>query len=183
MRVALVTSAILVACLPGCAKRSSSPSAQGVDEDASSRREGLWAQTVTRDGHRAVMGRFRLCVDPATDERLTLIGAAAGKARCDRRSTKGADGGMSFTSRCRLGHGGLIDTKGEVWSDYRSSYRLHAESVVSGSPLDALNGQHVTDVSARYLGPCPADMAPGDMIVGPGLKVNLGTLPMAAMGD
>ena len=89
---------------------------------------------------------------------------------------------MSFTSRCRLGKGGLVETKGEVWSSYRSSYRLHAESVVSGSPFDAFNGQHVTDVSARYLGPCPADMAPGDMILGPGLKVNLRKLPPAVMG-
>lgn len=177
---ALATAAVLFACLPGCAKKAAESGSRTAD--SAGRREGLWIQTVTRDGKSQPMGRFQLCVDPQTDDRLTLIGAAASKAKCDRRSTRQADGGVSFTSRCRLGHGGTIETKGKVWSDYSSSYRLHAESVVSGSPLDALNGQHVTDVSARYIGPCPSDMAPGDMILGPGLKVNLRKMPMAVIG-
>ncbi len=177
---ALATAAVLIVCLPGCAKRSAESGAKTADNAA--RREGLWLQTVTRDGRLQPMGRFRMCVDPSTDERLVLIGSAATKARCDRRDKREADGGVSFTSRCHLGHGGLIETQGRVWSDYRSSYRLHAQTMVSGAAFDALNGQHVTDVSARYVGPCPADMAPGDVIVGPGLKVNLRKLPMAVMG-
>ena len=84
-----------------------------------------------------------------------------------------------FRSTCRIGRGGVIDSAGTVWSDYGSSYRLHADSVVSGSLFAPLNGRHVTEVTAKYVGACPEGMAPGEVILGPGLRVNLNRLPLA----
>src|SRR5437763_1204311 len=49
------------------------------------RKAGLWVQTMTRDGRTSPMGRMRICIDPATDARLSVFGEKAGKAMCRRQ--------------------------------------------------------------------------------------------------
>ncbi len=144
------------------------------------RREGLWRQTILRDGKATVLGRARICVDAQTDARMTMIGHAAMGSRCDSVIKREPDGSSSFQSTCRLPHGGgVVRSAGTVKSDFASTYRLHADSEIQGALFREMNGRHVTDIAAEYVGPCPADMVPGEMIVGPGLKVNLKRLPLS----
>ncbi len=143
------------------------------------RRPGLWRQTVIRDGRPTPFGAVRMCVDDATDAKMTMIGHAVGGSRCTRAVTKQMDGSIRFHSVCSFGRGGVVDSSGAAWSDFSSAYHLHADSTVRGSIYRPMNGAHATDISASYVGPCPSDMAPGEIIIGPGLKVNLDHLPLA----
>lgn len=168
----------LLAAVSACGRSADKVSKVGASGPGL-RRPGLWRQTVVRDGRPAVFGVVRMCIDDATDSKMTMIGHAAAGARCSRSAAKALDGSIRFHSTCSFGRGGVIESSGSVWSDFSSAYRLHADSRVRGSIYRPMNGVHVTNISAFYVGPCPSDMAPGEIIIGPGLKVNLDRLPLA----
>ncbi len=178
MRTRCLIAACLLAALAACGRPSHGVSRAG-DTGTGLRRAGLWRQTVVRDGKPAPFGPIRICVDSATDAKMTMIGQAVAGSRCTRTVAKQPDGSMRFHSICAFGRGGVVDSTGAAWSDFSSSYHLHADSRVKGSIYRPLNGAHATDISARYVGPCPSDMAPGEIIIGPGLRVNLNRLPIA----
>jgi hypothetical protein len=43
-----------------------------------------------------------------------------------------------------------------------------------------MNGRHVTEIAATWLGPCPAGMIPGDVLMANGMKVNVTRIGAAA---
>ena len=178
MRTQCLMAGCVVAALAGCARHDEAPS-KASRVAAGVRREGLWRQTVMRDGRSAPFGPIKVCIDAATDAKITTIGHAVGGSQCTRASSRQPDGSVSFRSVCNFGRGGVVDSTGVVHSDFSSTYQLHALSQVSGSPYRPLNGAHVTDISASYVGPCPSGMSPGEVIIGPGLKINLNRLPLA----
>jgi hypothetical protein len=134
---------------------------------------------MVRDGRPAPFGAVRICIDDATDAKMTMIGHAVSGSRCTRSVVKAPDGSVRFHSTCSFGRGGVVESSGAAWSDFSSAYHLHADSHVRGSIYRPANGPHVTDISASYVGPCPSDMTPGEIIIGPGIKVNLDRLPLA----
>ena len=178
MRTQCLFVGCLLAALSACG-RSGQVSSHAGGSGSGLRRAGLWRQTVARDGRPTPFGAVRICVDDATDAKMTMIGHAVGGSRCTRTVAKQADGSIHFHSICGFGRGGVVDSTGSAWSDFTSSYRLHADSNVRGSIYRPMNGVHVTDISAKYVGPCPSDMTPGEIIIGPGFKVNLDRLPLA----
>ena len=142
------------------------------------RKAGLWEQAMTHDGAPlGIVGRVRLCVDRASEATLSLFGARMGRGACPRQSlVRGADGGYAFTSTCNMGEAGVTTSSGTLAGDLSRRYRVHVQSDTTGSSVPAMNGRHVTDIDATWLGPCPADMKPGDMVMGNGMRINAGKL-------
>ena len=178
MRTRYLMVAALLAAPAACARHDAA-SSKASARVSGARREGLWRQTVMRDGRSTLLGPMRACIDAATDAKMTMIGHAVGGARCTRADARQPDGSIRFHTVCSFGRAGIVDSTGAVSGDFSSTYRLHATSEVRGSPYASMNGAHVTDISARYVGPCPSGMSPGEIIIGPGLKVNLDRLPLA----
>jgi pimeloyl-ACP methyl ester carboxylesterase len=176
------TQCLIVGCLLAALSACDRPSDGGKSIGGAGsglRRAGLWRQTIVRDGRPTPFGAIRICVDEATDAKLTLIGHAVGGSRCTRTVARQPDRSIRFHSVCGFGRGGVVDSTGSASSDFSSTYHLHADSIVHGSIYRPMNGLHATDIRASYIGPCPSDMAPGEIIIGPGLKVNLDRLPIA----
>ncbi|HEV2363253.1 MAG TPA: DUF3617 family protein [Caulobacteraceae bacterium] len=175
MRLALPIAALAV--LAGCAPKDAGPPQAS---KGPSRRPGLWQETISRDGKGASMGDLKICLDRATDERLGLFGRAAAGAACPRRTvTRLPGGGYAFSSTCMLGKAGTMVSRGFAQGDFSSSYRIQTDSIVSGAAWPGGNGRHHTVVLAKYLGPCPSDMAPGDAMMGD-LRVNVDRLGAGA---
>ncbi len=149
-----------------------------------SRRAGLWEQTTAMDGRPlGPAGKTRLCLDAATDARLSLTGRRAAGAACEKPVVNRLPGGgVQFVSSCSMGAAGRVTTTGTVSGDFSTSYAVHSQTEVTGAPLAPMNGRHVIDVTARYLGPCPADMTPGDMVGGGGVKGNINRLGRGFQG-
>jgi len=145
------------------------------------RKAGLWVETMTRDGKTGPMGgSIKMCIDAATDAKLSTFGHQMGKSACHQQSTtRGPDGSYHFATTCTVGAAGTIVSNGSATGDFSSKYVIHDESNVSGAPVAAMNGRHVTEITATYQGPCPPDMVPGDMQMGEGMKVNINRLPRA----
>ncbi len=142
------------------------------------RRAGLWEQTLLRDGRPlGPAGQTRYCLDAASDAPFGMLGRQAGGGACQPPTVnRSADGAISFASTCNLGAAGMITTHGVVSGDFSASYTVRSQSEVTGSSLPAMNGRHEIDVTAHYLGPCPAGMTPGDVVMNGGLRGNINRL-------
>jgi len=142
------------------------------------RRSGLWIQTMSEDGAPNRMGQVRECVDPSTDAKMMAFSQKVGRRKCQQRSmSRGLDGSYTSASICSLGGAGTITSKGTISGDFSSKYHVRSESDISGAPVAAMNGHHVTDIEGVYSGPCPADMTPGDVALGNGMKMNIDKFP------
>ncbi|MDQ2860328.1 MAG: hypothetical protein M3T55_06295 [Pseudomonadota bacterium] len=146
------------------------------------RRSGLWEQSMTRDGAApAMVGKMRVCIDAASEAKLSVFGGKAGKSLCRHRSVaRGPDGAYAFTSTCDMGEAGVMRSTGTLTGDLSAHYRVHDESDTTGAEIAPMNGRHITDIDATWLGPCPASMEGGDVILANGMKVNLKKLGAAA---
>ncbi len=137
------------------------------------RKAGLWQETVMRDGKPMAMGRTRICADPKTDSKTSVFGRKLGHGICPHHTiVRDPDGAYSFTSTCDMGPAGKVSARGRASGDFASTYRVHAESDVTGAAFAALDGHHVTDMEVAYMGPCPKGMKPGDVLLANGMKIS-----------
>jgi len=136
------------------------------------RKPGLWEQSITMAGQPAPM-LIKLCLDEATDAKMSAFGNQASKDACSENTvTKTADG-YSFKSVCDMGQGGVATAQGKAVGDMSSSYTVDMTSVTTGAALASANGTSRMQMTAKWVGPCPAGMAPGMMEMPGGLQVNV----------
>jgi len=172
--VVLVISAMTLA-LSACEKPEKKAADQAKPFQPSStppqRRPGLWEQRVSNGDFVQVS---RLCVDAATDARLSWWGTQASKDICEKNiASARTDGGWQFSSVCDMGSGGKTTTSGVATGDFNAHYQITAESSTVGAAAPQMNGLRKMTIDAAWQGPCPADMKGGDMALPGGLKINL----------
>jgi hypothetical protein len=138
------------------------------------RKPGLWVQTVSTGGMNQTS---KLCLDEATEAKMSVWGQQAGEGMCAKNVITPAAGGWSFDSECKMAGAGTIKTTGTATGDFNSKYVLKATSTTSGSSMPQANGVHEMEVTATYEGPCPAGMKPGDMTLPNGMTLNIANLP------
>lgn len=138
------------------------------------RKPGLWTQTVSTQGMTQTM---TLCLDEATEAKMTLWGQQANKDICARNVVTPGVGGWSFDSECDMGAAGKVSTKGTASGDFSSKYVVKATSVTTGSSMAQANGTHEMEMTGTWEGACPAGMKPGDMTLPGGVTMNLNAMP------
>jgi hypothetical protein len=135
------------------------------------RKPGLWEQRVSNGDFVQVS---RVCLDEATDARLSWWGAQASKDVCEKNlASARPDGGWRFSSVCDMGSGGKTTTSGVATGDFSSHYQIAAESSTVGAAAPQMNGARRMTIDAQWQGPCPTGMKGGDMSLPGGLKINL----------
>jgi len=174
-----VSTMTIAALLGGCGNRAQSTRPVAV---LPTPKAGLWRESTLRDGHElGLIGEMRACLDADARARLSTLGGRSEKSRCQNLSVaRDADGGYHFSSACNLGLGGHVVTQGELTGDLTSRYRVMSRIDTSGAILASMNGHHEIDLEADYLGPCPAGMGIGDVIIANGMKVNMNHLRAVA---
>jgi len=81
--------ALTALALAGCQTPKSPEPVQSLataaepDRPAPARRPGLWSQSLSMSG---LIQTALICIDPATDARLSLVGAQATSGDCDLRT-------------------------------------------------------------------------------------------------
>ena len=132
------------------------------------RRAGLWEESLSRGvptsaGSPIARAKvIRVCLDPVTEARISLFGAVE-KGDCRRHVTSGVAGRYDFTSVCPLPSGATLTAQGQASGDFNTRYHVRSRISIEGSPMGLLNGERVVEVEARWLGPCPTGMAPGQI--------------------
>lgn len=138
------------------------------------RKPGLWSQTVSTSGMTQTM---KLCLDEATEAKMTVWGQQAGKDLCAKNQVTPAPGGWSFASECDMGSAGKIVTTGSATGDFNAKYVVKATSVTTGASMAQANGTHAMEMTGTWEGACPAHMKPGDMTLPNGMTMNIANLP------
>lgn len=188
MRKALVLTAVSLVALSACSKKPAqtprAPAPPGAAPAASApltpaalpqRAPGLWEQKVSSEGRTQVS---RICLDKAVEQRFSVWGQHAGAGACGHpRITPRVTGGWDFASSCDMGQNGKTETHGQVTGDFARSYKVSAESTISGAHAALMNGTHAMTLEASWQGPCPAGMQPGDMLLPGGMKINMMQIP------
>ena len=137
---------------------------------APTRKSGLWEQRVSNGEDVQVS---RLCVDAATEARLSWWGAPASKDICEKNlASARTDGGWQLSSVCDMGSGGKVTTSGVATGDFQTHYLIVAETSTVGAAAPQMNGARKMTIDAAWQGPCPANMKGGDMTLPGGLKIN-----------
>jgi hypothetical protein len=185
MRRGLLAAAAAAAlALGACNKPADKPAAASTATPSASaaaavslptRKPGLWQQTMSRDGQPAMgrMNGMKFCLDAATDAEVGVFGRNMAKDMCQQQSiNRGLDGSYSFSSVCNFPGGGKATSKGSASGDFNSKYTVTSETDVEGAPFDRMNGHHKIEVTATWVGPCPADMKGGDVLLPNGMKMS-----------
>jgi hypothetical protein len=144
--------------------------------DLPKRKPGLWEIKQDVEGVPAgAMPPIQQCIDATTDDLLQQRGQRMAKASCSRLDAMREGNRMIVHSVCSLGQSNAIADS--VFSgDFNTTYRAEIRTRYS-PPFQGLT-QMATTMEAKWLGPCPGDMRPGDVSVG-GMKFN----PMQMQGQ
>lgn len=141
--------------------------AQGLDIPP--RKAGEWKIEMVPEKAAPAM-TFQLCLDAATDAALMQAGAGMAGGQCTVSAPVQEGGGIAFDGSCDMG--GMKTTSHTVLTgDFQSSYSMQITSDVEGAPAGMPKHSVITQ-NATYVGACPAGMAPGDMVMPGGMKVN-----------
>lgn len=137
------------------------------------RKPGLWKQTMLIEPG-DVMQSATLCLDKAAEAQLAWWSQGGVRADCARNDiSRRADGTWAFQSVCELADGVKTTTVGSASGDFQSRYQTRSEVTTINSPVAALSGTRTVVIDGEWLGPCPAGMAPGDLELPSGQRVNL----------
>jgi hypothetical protein len=176
-RVILTTLGLLA--LAGCqrseekaasAEGAASPAAQ--PSELGMRKAGLWTQTVSVAGLASTS--MKMCLDAADLKDAQLTGPEMSRDRCSKNAVTPAPGGWTFESVCDAGDGGTMTLKGTAKGN-GDGYTMELTSTTTGAARPEANVTTKTTVVAKWEGPCPAGMSPGDMQVG-GMTINAGSM-------
>ncbi|HEY4124230.1 MAG TPA: DUF3617 family protein [Rhizomicrobium sp.] len=148
--------------------------AQALPMDFPARRAGLWDVTVNMQSMKIPARTNKMCIDAATDAKLMNLGVASKEAKCTSMNISGMGSTRVVDSVCHLNGG---EQKNHIVMTYsgNSAYHMDMQSQFS-PPIAGKSQSHITQ-DAKWIGPCPADMKPGDMMIN-GMKINM----LGAMG-
>jgi hypothetical protein len=124
------------------------------------RRAGYWQ--ITRDDASAA-GQFH-CVDDATETKFSLFDWLAMVGDCSKKEFTRTANGWNFDTKCTLMNM-VTEQKGTLSGDFQNSYTID-QVVTSGRNVSEKGVLH-----GKWLGPCPADLKPGDFAGSDGKKM------------
>jgi hypothetical protein len=179
-RVWAMAGAAALLALGGCGKQAAeggkavqaqgqAPAQASGPAEMPKRKAGLWEQSV----HSGQMNQTtRICLDAATEAKLGIEGTPKGPNPCAQSAVTRTPGGWEFSSTCDMAEMGRMTTHGVASGDFGSSYRVDVDSTTTGAQAPEMNGEHKFSIEAKWLGPCPAGMAGGDMELANGMRIN-----------
>lgn len=130
--------------------------------DAPHRKPGLWEMTShSTTSKRGDISR-RICLDRASEQLLNEQAAMTGEAACSKVETHMS--GNQFVARAVCNLGGMKMTSEAITTFTGDTASITKVHTVFDPPL-AGKSQSDSEEEAKWLGACPADMQPGDMIL------------------
>ena len=132
------------------------------------RKDGLWEMTMQMSVPMAMTMTSRQCTDASLEK-----GGAAFRNQ-NQNMPKGVDcksdlptpaagGGWAFGSTCHMSSM-TMTTHGVARGDFNSGYHMESTTEMSPAPMPQMAQSHMV-IDAKWLGPCPADMKPGDVVM------------------
>ena len=140
------------------------------DGDFPSRKPGLWQVTMTMPGGPMPPQQMKMCIDTKTDADMQKLGMNASQGMCDKPNIDRNGSTVTISSVCRMG---ATQATTHVVTNFSGDSAYHSDITTKFDPPVAGHAQQAMAQDARWSGPCPADMQPGDVVMGNGMKLNV----------
>lgn len=125
-------------------------------------RVGLWTMSMNTTGGPGVKMNAQMCIGPDTAADMAWHGPRSPGKNCTQQMHPSM-GGLTFDSTCRMGKG-TMTSHGVVSGDLNSAYTV--DMTTHMDPPQAGMSDMKMSTQAKWLGPCPAGMKPGQVNVG-----------------
>ena len=138
------------------------------------RKPGLWEVVTTTGGTNAPPNKSKLCIDKATEEALQAFGTAATSKMCSKSQVRVSGKVVTVESTCQIGTSQQTSRSTLTFSGdtaYHTQINAHFDPPFLGKT------DSVTTQDAKWSGPCPADMRPGDIVTATGMRMNIRDMP------
>lgn len=137
-------------------------------DDYPARKPGEWEVSILHGDKAAAT--IKMCVDKETDQLLYKIGGGLSQQLCQHSDIKVSGNVVTTDSDCTI-HGSKITASGTTTFD--GNIAFHGETKSHFDPPVMGKADVVTRQEGKWVGDCPADMKPGDFVMGHGIKVNI----------
>lgn len=148
-------------------------------DDLPKRQSGLWEITIAK-GSGIAGHSMKQCVDETTDAKMMQMGqemSGAMKDACAKREIKRTATGFASATECDFG-GAKMSSKGTFTGDFKSSYS--GEVITTFDPPMMGQSTQKLEIAGKWLGACPSNMKPGDMVMDNGMNMNVDDLSRQA---
>jgi hypothetical protein len=139
-------------------------------EDLPKRKPGLWEMTMMPVDTQRPPTTSRVCIDTATDAMLTDFGLGISNQVCSRRDISIRGSVATIEAVCKIGTSQQT-TRSTITYTGNTGYKTEIKAQYDPPFLGKT--ESTTSQEAKWTGPCPPDMKPGDLVMGNGIKVNL----------
>ena len=131
-------------------------------------KDGLWqSHTQMVIKNKKFDSAMKHCRSNELDKSMKAGGESIRKRnKCKDIVTQQSPGNYSWEGRCEAGS--LAGSVTKTTMIYKGDTSYHMEQHMTGT------SESVTIIDESYLGSCPADMKPGDVVMANGTKTNLG---------
>jgi hypothetical protein len=147
--------------------------AQEIDFPA--RKAGQWEIAMTSDTPGGMPNQtIKACIDAASDKQMMAAGFSMSKSMCSKQEMKQEGDSYVIDSTCQVGP--MTSTSHIVITgDFQSAYTVKMTSEMSGAAMmPGMPGSTSMTQEARWVSDaCTDGMAPGDMLMPGGMKVNV----------
>ncbi len=137
-------------------------------DDYPARKAGLWEISMTVAGSPR---QTKFCIDAATDAAMYQAGMENSGIACSRRDIVRSGPTVTIDAVCTMGQRTITTHMTTVFAG-DTAYRTENKSRIE-PPIVAGRPDSTTTQDAKWVGPCPADMLPGDMLMPNGVKMNV----------
>jgi hypothetical protein len=163
-----------VVLLAGCTMLALAPvSTSAQAQEMIQRKPGLWRITMNFAGAPAGMPAMSMCIDSKTDASMQQMAQNGAMPDCSRKDIKRVGNQMIIDSVCKIGNS--TSTSHGVMT-FTGDTAYHMDMTTTFNPPMGGQAEHKMSQDAAWTGPCPAGVAPGDMVMPNGMKMNMGSM-------
>ena len=130
------------------------------------RKAGLWQIDMAMPGGQMPPQQMKMCIDAATDAEMYKLGMNASRGSCDAPAIHRSGSTVTVGTVCKMGES-QVTTQAVTKFTGDTAYPTKFNPPMAGRDASAMTQD------AKWAGPCPADMAPGNMLMGNGMKMNI----------
>jgi hypothetical protein len=139
-------------------------------DDFPPRKPGLWQIEMAMQGRQMPAQKMTMCIDATTDAELYKLGLNASQGMCDKPAIARSGSTVTVDAVCRIGESRTATHSVTVYS---GDTAYHTDASTKIDPPIGGHGDSAMMQDAKWVGSCPADMQPGDMSMGNGMKMNV----------
>jgi hypothetical protein len=114
---------------------------------------------------------MEICLDEATDKAMMQSGMSISDGMCSDIEVTESGGTIMIDSTCTMGSMKTV-SQTVMTGDFQSAYDMTITSTIEGGPPGMPANSTIVQ-HARWMGDCANGLAPGDMMMPGGMKMNV----------